>query len=116
MTTSAEESTPGLFGRICVWDRSVENKKLKIEGCVGDCRIDKARTAARAIRAEEYVLPNHSCLARQHTIKIRLLSLHVKPASADKKQGLDVQGPAQGVTPTRHSLRPTATPRQWFGL
>ncbi len=46
---------------------------------LGKRRQDKARTAARAIRAEEYVLPNHSCLARQHTIKIRLLSLHVKP-------------------------------------
>ncbi len=64
---------------------------------LGKRRQDKARTAARAIRAEEYVLPNHSCLARQHTIKIRLLSLDVKPASADKKQGLDVQGPASGV-------------------
>ena len=43
------------------------------------CRHEKARTVTEgAIRAEEYVLPNHSCLARQHTIIIRLLSLDVK--------------------------------------
>jgi len=50
-------------------------------GAPWSTHTNKARTAARAIRAEEYVLPNCGCLARQHTIKIRLLTLNVKPAS-----------------------------------
>ena len=69
------------------------------------CRIDKARTAVEKFGGRGHpgrgVCAARLWSARQHTIEIRLLTLNVKLASADKKQGLDVQGPAQSQTVTR---------------